>query len=142
VNTPDSILKKPDILTREEFEIIKQHAAFTRSIIRNLKLPHDLDGLADDAGLHHERLDGSGYPDGLKGDAIPPIARILAVADVFDAITSKRHYRDAMPITQAIEEIKKGNGNHFFPDCVEAFLMYYEKELAVRFSGSKGYRTW
>jgi len=142
INTPDSILKKPDILTREEFGIIKQHAAYTRSIIRNLRLPHDLDGLADDAGLHHERLDGSGYPDGLKGDSIPQIARILAVADVFDAITSKRHYRDAMPIQQAIEEIKKGKGNHFFPECVEAFLKYYESDLAKKFSGSKGYRNW
>ena len=142
VNTPDSILKKPDILTREEFAIIKQHAAYTRSIIRNLKLPHDLDGLADDAGLHHERLDGSGYPDGLKGNAIPPIARILAVADVFDAITSKRHYRQAMPIDQALGEIKKGVGSHFFPECVDAFLGYYAKELASKFAGSKGYRNW
>lgn len=142
INTPDSILKKPDILTREEFEIIKQHAAFTRSIIRNLRLPHDLDGLADDAGLHHERLDGSGYPDGLKGESIPPIARILAVADVFDAITSKRHYRDAMPIGQAVEEIKKGDGSHFFPECVQGFLKYYGSELALKFSKSGGYRNW
>jgi len=142
INTPDSILKKPDVLTREEFEIIKQHAAFTRSIIRNLKLPHDLDGLADDAGLHHERIDGSGYPDGLKGDSIPPIARILAVADVFDAITSKRHYREAMSISQALEEIKKGAGSHFFPDCVQGFFKYFETELSGKFANSKGDRNW
>jgi putative nucleotidyltransferase with HDIG domain len=137
IGTPDAVLKKPGNLTKEEFEIIKQHAAYTRVIVRNLKLPPELAGLADEAALHHERMDGTGYPDGLKGDRIPPVARLMAVADVFDAITSKRHYRDAMPIEQALEIIRKGTGGHFDPVCVEAFFRYFEEELKDRFSSSR-----
>jgi HD-GYP domain-containing protein (c-di-GMP phosphodiesterase class II) len=133
IGTPDAVLKKPGKLTDEEFEIIKQHAAYTRTIVRNLKLPPELKGLAEESAGHHERLDGSGYPDGLRGEAIPLVARILAVADVFDAITSKRHYRDAMRIDQALDVIRRGEGSHFDPACVAAFFRYFEAELRSRF---------
>lgn len=134
IGTPDHILKKPDKLTREEFEIIKQHAAYTRTIVKNLRLPAELQGLAEDAALHHERMDGSGYPDGRRADQIPIVARLMAVADVFDAITSRRIYREAMPIDQALDIIRQGSGSHFDPVCVEAFLKYFELELRGRFA--------
>ncbi len=134
IGTPDAVLKKPGNLTRDEFEIIKQHAAYTRVIVRNLKLPPALQGLAEEAAGHHERMDGTGYPDGLKGAVIPEVARLMAVADVFDAITSKRHYREAMPIDQALDIIRKGSGPHFDPACVEAFMRYFEEELRDRFA--------
>ncbi len=139
IGTPDAVLKKPGNLTKEEFEIIKQHAAYTRVIVRNLKLPPELAGLADEAAGHHERIDGTGYPDGLKAEDIPPVARLMAVADVFDAITSKRHYRDAMPIEQALEIVRKGSGAHFDPVCVEAFFRYFEEELKERFPSREGH---
>ncbi|MEK7765933.1 MAG: HD-GYP domain-containing protein, partial [bacterium] len=138
IGTPDAVLKKPGGLTKEEFEIIKQHAAYTRTIVRNLKLPPELRGLAEEAAGHHERMDGSGYPDGLLGENIPLVARLMAVADVFDAITSKRHYREAMPIDEALGIIKNGRGNHFDPVCVDAFLRYFELELRVRFKDGDG----
>jgi len=136
IGTPDAILKKDGKLTDEEFQIIKQHAAYTRTIVRNLKLPPELAGIAEEAAGHHERMDGTGYPDGLSGEAIPLVARLMAVADVFDAITSKRHYRSAMPIEQALEIIRKGTGSHFDPVCVDAFMKYFEEELRQRFPSS------
>jgi HD-GYP domain-containing protein (c-di-GMP phosphodiesterase class II) len=134
IGTPDAVLKKPGSLTPEEFEIIKRHAAYTRTIVHNLRLPADMTGLELESSGHHERMDGSGYPDGVKGDRIPLVSRILAVADVFDAITSKRHYREAMPIEQALDTIRKGSGSHFDPRIIEAFLRYFEAELRPRFA--------
>ena len=107
----------------------------TRLIVQKVRLLPDLRDLPIDASMHHERVDGSGYPDGLKGDAIPITARVIAVADVFDAITSRRHYRDAMPIDQALDVIRGGSGTHFDPKCVEAFFRYFEAELRPRFAG-------
>jgi len=133
LNTPDAILKKPASLTTEEYEVIKMHPAYTRSIMKNLRLPPGLEGLPDDAGMHHERADGTGYPNGLQGDSIPLVARILAVADAFDAITSQRHYRDARGPELAINELRNGSGTQFFPECVQAFEKYFEAELKDRF---------
>ena len=135
IGTPDAVLKKPGSLTPEEYEVIKRHAAYTRTIVHNLRLPGDMTGLDTESSGHHERMDGSGYPDGIKGDSIPLVSRILAVADVFDAITSKRHYREAMPIEQALDTIRKGSGSQFDPRMIEAFLRYFEAELRPRFTG-------
>ncbi len=132
IGVPDSILKKAGNLTPEEYETIKKHAGHTRTILREIRLPGDLSGLPDEAGGHHERMDGSGYPDNLPGEKIPLAARILAVADVFDAITSKRTYREAMPIDEALAVIRNGKGRHFSADCVEAFFRYFEAELKDR----------
>ncbi len=135
IHTPDAILKKPAGLTPDEYAVIKKHAEYTRSIVKTMHLPEELHGLPEDAGLHHERPDGGGYPEGRSGEAIPLIARILAVADVFDAVTSRRHYRDAMMAEKALQIINEGKGSQFFPECVDAFNAYYSDSLREKFSG-------
>lgn len=129
IGVPDSILKKAGGLTPEEYEIIKKHASYTRSILQEIKLPEEMANMPDEAGGHHERMDGSGYPDRLPGARIPMTARILAVADVFDAITSKRTYRSAMPIEEALAVIRNEREKHLSPECVDAFFRYFEAEL-------------
>ena len=138
IGVPDLILRKTGGLTPEEYEIIKKHASFTRTILREIKLPGELHGLPEEAGGHHERMDGSGYPDNLPGDQIPLTARILAVADVFDAITSRRTYRQAMPIEEALAVIRNGSGKHFYPQCVDAFFRYFEAELRAKWPQDGG----
>ncbi len=138
IGTPDAILKKPGLLTPEERAIMNQHASYSRSIISTLKLPTELAGLADDAAGHHEWWNGNGYPLKLKGEGIPLVSRVLAVADVFDAITSKRHYRDAMPIDQALAIIRDGTGTHFDPACVQAFFRFYDEDLRETFTREGG----
>lgn len=115
----DTILRKPDRLTPEEFAIIKSHPLVGAKILEPLRF------LARETCAvrhHHERFDGSGYPDGLRGEDIPLVARVVTVADVFDAITSNRPYRTALPLDAAREEIARGCGSHFDPVVVEAFL--------------------
>ena len=125
---PDSILKKPGKLTPEEFEHMKHHAAVGGSVVREV-----LNGIADVkyqdfaseiATYHHERWDGSGYPYGLKGDETPLSARIMAIADVFDALISNRCYKKAMPTDEAFEVIRKEAGSHFDPKLAEVFLKH------------------
>jgi putative nucleotidyltransferase with HDIG domain len=115
----DTILRKPDRLTPEEFTIVKSHPAVGAKILEPLRF------LARETCAvrhHHERFDGTGYPDGLRGEDIPFVARVVTVADVFDAITSNRPYRTALALDEAREEISKGIGSHFDPAVVEAFL--------------------
>jgi putative nucleotidyltransferase with HDIG domain len=115
----DTILRKPDRLTPEEFTIIKSHPVAGAKILEPLRF------LARETCAvrhHHERFDGTGYPDGLRGEDIPFVARVVTVADVFDAITSNRPYRTALALDEAREEIIKGIGSHFDPAVVEAFL--------------------
>jgi putative nucleotidyltransferase with HDIG domain len=115
----DTILRKPDRLTAEEFTIIKSHPVVGARILEPLKF------LAREncAVLHHhERFDGAGYPDGLQGEDIPLVARVVTVADVFDAITSNRPYRTALPVDEARDEIARGSGTHFDPAVAQAFL--------------------
>jgi putative nucleotidyltransferase with HDIG domain len=115
----DTILRKPERLTSDEFSIIKSHPVVGAKILEPLRF------LARETCAvrhHHERFDGTGYPDGLRGEDIPLVARVVAVADVFDAITSNRPYRTALPLTEAREEIARGNGSHFDPAVAEAFL--------------------
>jgi putative nucleotidyltransferase with HDIG domain len=115
----DTILSKPDRLTPEEFGIIKSHPIVGAKILEPLRF------LARETCAvrhHHERFDGTGYPDGLRGEDIPLVARVVTVADVFDAITSNRPYRTALPLDAAREEIARGCGSHFDPVVAEAFL--------------------
>lgn len=136
VSVPDSILLKPGKLTEEEFEVMKRHtvegAATLAAALREypeaafLRMGHDI------ALHHHERYDGGGYPHGLKGEAIPLAARIVAVADVYDALTSKRVYKEAMPHEQAREIITRDSGRHFDPDVVEAFIAVERQFMEIR----------
>ena len=119
VGVPDSILCKPGPLTPEEFDVIKEHARSGAELVARIE---GLEAIVPWIRHSHERFDGNGYPDGLRGDAIPQASRILLVADAFDAITSSRPYRDALPVTHACEELKRGVGTQFDPACVEALL--------------------
>lgn len=127
IGVPDAILKKPGRLTRDEYEIVKTHAMKSRHILEQINFRGILSQVPEIAGAHHEKLDGSGYPSGLKGDQIPLGARIIAVADFFEAITAKRHYRDPLPIDVAFHLLDKERGTHFEARIVEAFKQYYRK---------------
>lgn len=119
----DSVLQKEGKLTPEEYCHIQEHVEITHKILEKIHMSKDFQQIADIACSHHEKFDGTGYHRGLKGYDIPFGGRILAVSDVFDAITSKRHYRDKMPIEKVIDIILKGSGNHFDPDVVDKFLL-------------------
>ena len=127
VGIPDSILLKPGPLTAEEWEIMKTHARLGSDAIeqaeRDAAKPVEFLVLAKEiAHWHHEKWDGSGYPDGLAGDAIPVSARLMALADVFDALISKRVYKDPVPYQKSRDIIAEGRGGHFDPDITDAFL--------------------
>ncbi|MDD5423793.1 MAG: HD domain-containing protein [Candidatus Omnitrophica bacterium] len=118
---PDSILKKKGGLTPEEREIVKKHAQIGAEVFEGSNL--NLLKIATMISLtHHERWDGTGYPQGLKGDDIPLFGRIVALADVFDALTSKRPYKRAYGFDEAISIIKEESGTHFDPDVVKSFM--------------------
>ena len=118
----DSVLQKEGKLTPEEYKHIQEHVEITHNILEKIHMSKDFQQITEIACSHHEKFDGTGYYRGLKGEAIPFGGRILAVSDVFDAITSKRHYRDKMPIEKVIDIIMKGSGTHFDPLVVEKFL--------------------
>lgn len=119
ISVPDAVLNKPGKLTEEEFVTIKQHPVVGYNVLSHIEQLHDsLPGIRH----HHEKLDGSGYPDGLKGNDIPLAARIIAVADVYDALTSTRSYRPAMPADKALEIMREGSGKHFDPRVLQVFL--------------------
>ena len=117
----DNVLLKPGKLTKEEFEHIQTHTVVVQEILK--PLPGMKDVLVA-ASSHHERWDGTGYPNGLKGEDIPLIGRIIAVADVFDALTSDRPYRDSIPVDKALQIITEGVGSHFCPTVAPAFFRY------------------
>ena len=127
IGIPDTILKKKGKLTKEEHEIVKTHADKTWRILNQISFDGIFRQVPEIAAYHHEKLDGSGYPKGLKGKDIPLGARIIAVADFFEAITARRHYRGPLPIKLAFEMLKKESGKAFDTDVVEAFLRYYSK---------------
>jgi len=131
VGTPDMILLKPGRLTAEEFAVMKQHAQIGYEILNANSSPL-LKVAAEIAHTHHEKFDGSGYPNGLKGDAIALFGRIVAVADVFDALTSERPYKRAWPIEQACDLLREGSGAHFDPACVAAFFEDFNAVLAIK----------
>jgi len=126
ISVPDSILQKPGKLTGDEFESIKSHAAEGGRIIRDVMSGIEerdyIDIAADVASCHHEKWDGTGYPNGLSGGGIPLCARIMAIADVFDALISKRCYKEPMSLDAAFGIIKESAGTHFDPTLAELFL--------------------
>ncbi len=141
----DQILRKPGRLSDAEFGMMKTH------VVRGAEIIQMIPGLKWALPVvrgHHERYDGKGYPDGLKGEGIPLTARVVAVADAFDAMTSDRPYRVGMPAARAFAELQSGAGTHFDPDCVAAFLRarpkveaMLEKEAAERRSAETGSNT-
>jgi response regulator RpfG family c-di-GMP phosphodiesterase len=126
ISISDTILNKPGKLTDEEFELMKTHTTAGKEImekvIDRVQGENYLKEARNMAAYHHEKWDGSGYPEGLYGEVIPLSARVMAVADVFDALSSKRVYKDAMPFEKAMSIIEEGSGTHFDPKCVEVFL--------------------
>ncbi|WP_051688924.1 HD-GYP domain-containing protein [Butyrivibrio sp. AE2032] len=126
IRIPDAVLNKPGKLTPEEYEIMKTHASAGKEIINKAITTVEgetyLREACNMAAYHHERWDGTGYPEGLKGEEIPLSARVMAVADVFDALCSRRIYKPAFPIEDALKIIEEGKGTQFDPKCVEVFL--------------------
>lgn len=130
IGIPDAILQKPGRLTPEEFEKMKEHPVIGGKIIQDT-FGHLFDGEYENmayqvAMYHHEKWNGKGYPKGIAGEEIPLCARIMAVADVFDAVSSKRCYRDAMPLKDCFQIIINGRGTDFDPDIVDAFMLSRE----------------
>jgi HD-GYP domain-containing protein (c-di-GMP phosphodiesterase class II) len=130
IGVPDAVLKKPGRLTKEEILIVQTHAQKTKDILSQINFDGIFKDVPSIAGYHHEKYNGSGYPEGLKGDQIPLGARIIAVADFYEAITSLRHYRDPMGEDEAIQLLKAETRTSFDPDVVAAFLRYYQKNFA------------
>jgi putative two-component system response regulator len=138
VGVPDAILLKPGRLTDDEFTIMRTHCELGyEALMKSEKLflaedrPSFLAHAKDIASAHHEKYDGSGYPRRLAGDAIPVSARLMAIADVYDALICKRVYKPAMPHEQAVAIIAKDAGTHFDPDMVEAFLAIQDQFRAI-----------
>lgn len=155
VGIPDAILLKPGRLSPDEFEIMKTHAAIGAQTIQEaimsvqraqaelgetdpatLRALDFLEISKQIAGGHHEKWNGCGYPLGLRGDAIPLPARLMAIADVFDALMSKRHYKQAFSFEDTVNLIIEGRGEHFDPDIVDAFVLIKDKflEIAMRYA--------
>lgn len=131
IGIPDAILQKPGKLTNEEFDKMKEHPVIGGRIIKKT-FGHLFNGEYENmaylvAMYHHEKWNGTGYPEGISGEDIPLCARIMAVADVFDAVSAKRCYRDAMPLEECYGIIEKGRGRDFDPDIVDSFFMDKEK---------------
>lgn len=131
IGIPDHILLKPGKLDPDEWEIMKQHTIMGEGILKGpdggfIKLGETI------ALTHHEKWDGTGYPKGLKGKKIPQVGRITAIADVFDALTSKRPYKEPFSIEKSFTIIKEGRGTHFDPDVVDAFFALEDEILSIK----------
>jgi putative two-component system response regulator len=131
VGIPDAILLKPSKLDPAEWEIMKQHTLIGAKILQDSDAEFIRLGAAI-ACSHHEKWDGSGYPKQLKGSEIPIAGRITAIADVFDALNSKRPYKDAFPVEKAFAIIREGRGSHFDPDVVDAFFAVQDEILSIK----------
>jgi len=123
IGIPDAILNKPGKLTDEEFTIIKEHPVIGYNIVRKVKV---FSTISDIVRYHHERFDGKGYPEGMVGMEIPLGARIVAVADAFDAMTTPRNYRNCLSYRQALAEIIRCRGSQFDPEIVDLFAEMHE----------------
>jgi response regulator RpfG family c-di-GMP phosphodiesterase len=128
IGISDALLKKEGTLTAEEYEVIKTHTVKTRSILEQIDFQGSYSQIPHIAEAHHEKLDGSGYPRGLKGMEIPIGSRIIAVADFFEAITAKRLYHDPMPVPEAFKMLRRESDVHFSGEIVEAFINFYTKK--------------
>jgi len=143
VGIPDHVLLKPGPLNEDEWTIMRTHSEIGANAIElaeeDISQPVEFLSLAKEiAHWHHERWDGNGYPDGLVGDDIPISARFMALADVFDAVTTKRVYKDAIPLNEAKDIIIAGRNQHFDPDIVDAFLSSFNEftQIYLRFQSS------
>lgn len=137
VGVPDEILKKPGKLTPEEWEVMKRHVNVGADIFSSIReglrfFDDDLYRVAEEITRHHhERWDGSGYPDGLKGLEIPVSSRIVAIADVFDALTSRRSYKEPFGFDESVEILKDSAGSHLDPVLVQVFIDQLEKIKSI-----------
>lgn len=140
VAIPDAILKKPGKLTKEEFDVMKTHTIHGYKVLLSGKTRLDAGAYLKCAGAialtHHEKWDGSGYPRGLSGDNIPVEGRLMAIADVYDALVSKRVYKPPFPHSQAMAIILEGRGTHFDPEMVDVFEQHAEvfRAIAIEFA--------
>lgn len=125
IGTPDAILNKPSQLNEEEFSIMREHPVMSYNILKEF---FNFEKIALSAKHHHERFDGRGYPDRLKGEEIPLFARIILIADTFDAMTSTRVYRKGLPYEVAFEELIEFSGTQFDPGLVKHFIKGMKKE--------------
>ena len=131
IGIPDNILMKPGKLTDEEFDFMKTHTTIGAKILVDSKA--EILQLAQQIAIsHHEKWNGRGYPQGLAGDTIPLAARIVGLTDVFDALTSKRPYKDPFPVEVALDIIKKERGEHFDPDVVNVFFENIDEILKIK----------
>jgi putative two-component system response regulator len=131
VGIPDKVLLKPGRFTPDEFEVMKKHSLIGAAMLEGAQELPILNAGHIIALQHHEKWDGTGYPHGKKGEEIHLYARIVAIADVFDALNSKRCYKDSIPMEKVIEIIKEGASNHFDPELVEIFLQNVEQFIAI-----------
>lgn len=135
INIPDEVLNKPGKLTDEEYEIMKTHTTAGKTILEKAISTVEGDNYLKEArnmaAYHHERWDGKGYPDKMHGEVIPLSARIMAVADVFDALSSPRVYKPAFPLEKALAIIEEGRGTQFDPKCVEVFMDSLDEVKAI-----------
>lgn len=125
IGVPDAVINKPAKLTDEEFALIKNHPSMGSRILKNIK---EMPALATGARWHHEKFGGGGYPDGLSGNDIPEEARIIAVADAYDAMSSRRSYRDVLPQEVVRGEIEKGKGTQFDPKFADIMLSMIDED--------------
>ena len=142
---PDRILLKPGALTVEELDIIKTHPEIGRNTIEQIRRNAGVDMAFLDVATeivysHQERWDGSGYPQGLAGDRIPVAARLMAIADAYDALTNRRVYREGVPHDLAVQQIFQQRASHFDPDMVDAFIEVQDEFLAIaqRYADTEG----
>jgi putative two-component system response regulator len=144
ISIKDSILMKPGKLTDEEFEEMKKHTIYGRSIIERIEASTPENAFLKHAkllaGSHHEKWDGSGYPYGLKGDEIPLQGRLMAIVDVYDALTNDRPYKEAFTHEGAVEFIRKGSGTHFDPLLCDIFLQHEKEFKNIISSNAAGFR--
>lgn len=130
IGIPEHILMKNGKLTNEEYEVIKTHPTIGYNMIKHVADFHQ-NGVLDIVLYHHERYDGKGYPAGLRGNQIPLFARIVAVADTFDAMTTRRVYREELHLDYTLNEIRRNKGTQFDPEIVDVFLHLFEKQQLI-----------
>lgn len=131
IGVPDSVLNKPGKLSNEEYQLMKDHTVTGGEILKDITM---IEGLDVGAKYHHERYDGKGYPEGLKGEEIPLIARIIGVADAYDAMTSNRIYRRHLEADKVLAELKKGNGTQFDPQACDVMIKLVEEDRLPKFN--------
>ncbi len=132
IGIDDAVLRKPGRLDDAEYAHVRTHPQKTYDILRKIEFPPELGDLPLMAAAHHERMDGGGYPWRLEGDAIPLAGRIIAVADVYDSLTRKRHYRDPMPMSEVLEHLEEGREGRFDPAVLDAFFAYHGEVLGPK----------